>query len=213
MKTTVKSIIGSVAILTTLAVSSYGQEAKTTNLTETKKKSAGVAVAGEKKDELILVDGIRVSPSRQNALQGKEVPAKTSTQETLSIQRSKRFDFDDESTNAETKIKSTEEYNVLLIAVATALNQGSIVVDILDPKGVKQGTFTLVADEPSVVGGKTKYTGSVTGQIQKQFRYPMKGEWIIRATPTNAKGSVDIRIKQEFIPNLDYKELSAFEIR
>jgi hypothetical protein len=204
MKTTVKSIIGSVAILTTLAVSSYGQKAKIPVSTVHTIKSAGIAVAGEEKlpGNARFVEGIRVDPL--SVSQEKVTEGKISPQETLSIQRSRRFDFDDESTVAETKIKATDEYNALLIAVATSLNQGSIVVDILDPKGVKQGTFTLVADEPSVVGGKTKYTGSVAGQMQKQFRFPIKGEWIIRATPTTAKGFVDLRIEQRFIPNLDY---------
>ena len=213
MKTTVKSIIGSVAILTTLAVSSYGQKALKAESTVQIVKSAGIADAKDKKGQITFVDGIRVSPSTLSVSQEKVTTGKTSSQESLSIIRHRRFQFDDESTIAETKIKATDEFNTLLISIATGLDKGTIIVDILDPKGVKQGSYTLVADEPTVVGGKTKYSGSVNGQIQKQFRYPMKGEWIIRATPTNAKGSVNIMIEQKFVPNLEYYEMGLTEKR
>ena len=111
----------------------------------------------------------------------------------VSITRDRLLKFDNESKPSEVKINITND-NSLMFQVNSDFRQGTVVLEIIDPKGDKQCKYTLKTDEDVVIGDKTTTQESVHGSFSKMFRNPMKGDWIIRAIPTAASGNINIRI-------------------
>jgi hypothetical protein len=91
---------------------------------------------------------------------------------------------------------------LLIFRILCTVDKGSVVVEIIDPKGQKQGTCTVKSDDSVVLGENSTTQEHVTGEITKDFRYPLNGEWIIRSTPSSALGRVQMDIRQEYYRNL-----------
>ncbi|TSA32606.1 MAG: hypothetical protein D4R64_15820 [Porphyromonadaceae bacterium] len=117
----------------------------------------------------------------------------------IKVERRRTLDFKNESKKAEVKVNMTEEYNYLKIKIISQFNQGSVILEIVDPKGEKQGTYTAKSDEPVLIGDKTSTRESVNVEMEKTFNPPLKGEWIIRAIPASATGYISITITQQYI--------------
>lgn len=122
-----------------------------------------------------------------------------SDREQLKINRASSLRFDNESEKSEVKINMTADYNFLQIQIASNFESGKMTLELIDPKGEKRGSFNLITDDPIVVKGKnTTSREMVSGNLNKEFRNPLAGEWIIRAIPVDATGSINISITQEY---------------
>jgi len=124
-------------------------------------------------------------------------------QDEVKIKRSKLLFFKGESQKAEVKVKSTKEYNYLVLKLHCQLTEGNVTINIFDPEGKKQGTFTIKTDEPPVIGENTQSQQKVSGQMSKVFGKPLTGDWILKATPSSAVGNLSIDITQGFEPKID----------
>jgi hypothetical protein len=60
----------------------------------------------------------------------------------------------------------------------------------------------LKTDDTIVTGDKTSVVEEVSGDMQKDFVNPLKGEWIIRAIPVSAEGTINVMIRQESFPGI-----------
>ena len=120
----------------------------------------------------------------------------------VKIHKSRIIDFKNESKKSEVKVMMNEDYNFLQFRINCNLDKGNVVVEIIDPKGEKQGTCTVKSDDNVVLGENSTTQEHVTGEIIKDFRYPLNGEWIIRASPSSAMGRVQIGIDQQYYRNL-----------
>ncbi len=125
------------------------------------------------------------------------------SQEEVRIQKSKTLMFDGESKKAEVKVKSTSEYNYLRLSLACSLLEGDVTIEIINPKGEREGMFTVKSDKTTSIGNKTTVEETVNGTMHKTFSKPLHGDWIIRATPSGAKGKVNYNIAQGFEPRID----------
>jgi hypothetical protein len=124
-----------------------------------------------------------------------------SEREQLKITRASMLRFDNESEKSEVKINMTADYNLLQLQIVGNFESGKVTLELIDPKGEKRGSFNLKTDDPIVVKGKnTTSKDMVSGNLNKEFQNPLPGEWIIRAIPVNATGSINISITQEYQP-------------
>lgn len=170
-----------------------GQAIKAEKYDPKTKKTTGVAYYQMAGDTAIKeVVGYPVKDEMMNA-------------ESRTINRIKELVYENESSKSEIKISSSDEYNYIRINLMASVEAGTIAVEIVDPGGTKQGNFTVKADEGTITGSRTR-TGNnlVTGEMQKDFRIPAKGDWIIRALPASATGSLKVAISQRYISNIDY---------
>lgn len=134
-------------------------------------------------------------------------------QETVRLQKQTKLEFREESKKAELKIKFTDEYNILHVSMVCQLSSGSLVVYLIDPKGEEQGTFTVKAGDDVVMGDHTKIVQQVMGQMQKQIMNPLKGDWIVRAVPTNATCNLEVHSSLINEPKIEYVGLTQVSVK
>jgi hypothetical protein len=206
MKTSAR-IITTVILAAVFSIAGISQVSTTTGVA-VKAKSAKGAAKSNSGEAAIEVAGYPVAATETVRVQGLPL-----SKETVNVQKSRQFGFNEESTKTESKVTVGNEYNYLGLAINAELLKGTFLVEILDPKGVKQGSFSLVTEESTVKGSNTTFLERVMGNIMKEFRNPMKGDWIVRITPEKATGSVSISISQRFVENIDVIELNSFEKR
>jgi len=90
-----------------------------------------------------------------------------------------------ESKPKEVIVKVEKEIPVMFLTINGGIKSGSVSVEIYDPNGKKQGSFTIEndADENSEV---------TNGSINRSFKAPMKGKWKVRVDSNKAYGNVFI---------------------
>ena len=161
-------------------------------------KSTGEA----KPAKQISVAGYAIDPTEAGqpvTVQGFPIVVK----DQVSIQRKALLTFKGESKATEVKIKMTDEYNFLKIMISSSFRTGQIAVELLDPKGEKRGEYNLKSNELIITGDNTTIQEEVSGNMQKDFNNPLKGEWIIRAVPVAAEGTINVMIIQEYHPEME----------
>lgn len=124
-------------------------------------------------------------------------------QEEVQIKRTKSLEFDGESKKTEVIVKSTSEYNYLRLNLLCNLEDGDVTIEIIDPEGENQGSFTVKSDKTVTHGNKTIVKEYVSGSMSKAISLPMHGDWVIRAKPSAAKGVGQFNIMQGFEPKID----------
>lgn len=196
MKNSLRITLGVTAILFAVTGFSFGQTE--TKSSGTSKKVKEVNVTGVPAKSTGTIKKADVLEVHDVVVQGE--PKK----DPIALTRSIKVFYRSESKKSEYKISMTEDHNVLKISINSSFSEGVVVVEIIDPKGEKQGSYTLKRDESSVNGENTTSSEVVDGFITKLFRFPIKGEWIIRSLPTAATGNMDIEIRQSYtdsVPN------------
>ena len=215
MKKTAKIIAGFGTVLFILAGNGYGQETaktvegykiappKATKSTKATKAGKVARVTDYARpvgtSEAVTFTGYAIAPVAATAagaisVEGFALPEK----DQVSIQRKANLRFSGETKVSEAKIKMTGDYNYLMIALHGGLMSGSVTVEMIDPKGEIRGKFSLKTDDLVITGDKTSIQQMVNGDMQKDFRMPLSGEWIIRATGVTAEGVIDIVINQQY---------------
>jgi len=104
------------------------------------------------------------------------------------MERSNELFFKEESTISEVQISVTEEFNFLSLKIECRLKSGELLVEILNPKGEIKGNFTVINNNVVTKGKNTQSKETVVGHIEKQFRTPSTGNWLVRIKPKNATG-------------------------
>jgi len=132
-------------------------------------------------------------------------------QDEVKIRRTQKLHFDDESKKAEIKVEVTKEYNYVVFDIQSQLYKGEIKVEIFDPNGDKQGSFTVKADDGTVSGDNTRAESSVRGQMAKVFGKPLNGEWKIKADPASAIGDLVAFTTLGFEPRIDLIDLRTLK--
>jgi hypothetical protein len=194
MKKSMKMAVGIVSMLFTMTGFCFGQQEKDTKKTNSNSERV---VEGYPIIEKIKTEGKGITNS-QLVVAGYPVSEK----DPVKIQRSRTLTFKNESKKAEVKVNMTEEYNLISFRILSNIDKGSVVIEIIDPKGEKQGTCTVKSDDTIIAGENTWTEEHVIGEITKDFRYPLNGEWIIRVVPAAATGSVQIEIMQQYLSHL-----------
>jgi hypothetical protein len=154
--------------------------------------------AQEAETKVKTVEG---KPVSGNALTLLTVTGESSSNETVTTQRSTRLIFDGASSPSEVKVNITDDNNFLGIRISSEFYQGRFTLELIDPKGNKRGTYILKSDDAVVTGSHTESSESVNGSLAKDFINPEKGTWIIKAIPQSARGKMEVKIIQKSRPD------------
>jgi hypothetical protein len=125
-------------------------------------------------------------------------------QEYKKVDQSNTIVFDDASKISETYVNVSDDFNFLALNIECKLTAGSLSVELINPKGDVKGNFTIIVvsdrkNAQSEEGGN--------GQIEKNFRNPITGNWLIRFKPKNASGSAKIFSTLIYNQRVDILEL------
>jgi len=183
MKNSIKMLAGSVALLFALTTTCAGQ---------------------------VTTVGKTIKSTGEKVVTGK---ASESSQESISLEKNKELIFNEESIPSAVKFNVSTEYNYLRINISCSLASGIVAIELIDPTGKKQGIYTVKSEDNIVKGDKTQVGETAQGNMQKMFRNPLKGDWLITVAPIKAKGKVRININQQVNPRIDYIELTEVEVK
>jgi hypothetical protein len=101
----------------------------------------------------------------------------------------------------DTKVKDitlevNEKTTIFSLNVACKVKLGNLTIELYDPKGDKQGEFSIESqmDQKLPLNGDDKYEREIIeGNIQKEITNPIKGKWIIRLIPLKTYANVNIQ--------------------
>ncbi|GAB5399849.1 MAG: hypothetical protein Aureis2KO_14340 [Aureisphaera sp.] len=113
-----------------------------------------------------------------------------------SYQTSKSIDLEDSSKNESVKISVSEDLMCLNIGVSSNISSGTLTMEIYNPNGDKQGNYTVASEFNSSSSNGGKSTETVCGQINKTFKEPMKGDWVVKLKPKKVTGKIQIHSHQ-----------------
>lgn len=104
----------------------------------------------------------------------------------------RNIELEDSSDNEAIKLTVEDGTECFQVGVNSTIESGSLTMEIFDPKGDKQGNFSVESQlsSSSSSGGKKKEM--VCGQLNKTFKEPMAGEWTIRLKPKRVTGKISI---------------------
>lgn len=100
-----------------------------------------------------------------------------------------------DSKNRIVKIKVIHE-NTLFFNINCTINSGSVLIEVFDPKGQKEGELSLEHREKSAAKKGTRISGSTSGSLNKIINAPEKGEWEVKVKPKKSNGHIYISIGQ-----------------
>lgn len=125
--------------------------------------------------------------------QEKIVSSSMSSKTKIDLQRNIRFENDSKS--EEIVINIREKTKRFELMINSRVSKGKLTIDLYDPSGLKQGTFTLGTQLNS------EKHEIANGNIRKSLNEPQFGDWKVVLIPINSTG--DIRI-QTAISEDDY---------
>lgn len=104
----------------------------------------------------------------------------------------RNIELEDSSSNEVIKVAVADDANHLMIGVNSTITSGSLTMEIFDPKGNKQGNFSVESMMRSSSNSKGKNKETVCGQLNKSFKDPMKGDWTVKLKPKKVSGKIQI---------------------
>lgn len=93
------------------------------------------------------------------------------------------IELEDSSDNEAIKLEVEGNTECLQIGVNSTIKSGSLTMEIYDPKGDKQGNFSVESQISSNTSSGGKKKELVCGQLNKTIKEPMAGTWTIRLKP------------------------------
>ncbi|MDC8003602.1 hypothetical protein POV27_06035 [Aureisphaera galaxeae] len=108
----------------------------------------------------------------------------------------KSISLEDSSKNESVTISVTDEVKCLNIGVSSNISSGALTMEIYNPEGDKQGNFSVESELNSSSSNTGKSSETVCGQLNKTFKEPMKGDWVIKLKPKKVTGKVQIHSHQ-----------------
>ncbi|MEL6810002.1 MAG: hypothetical protein AAFP76_01560 [Bacteroidota bacterium] len=106
------------------------------------------------------------------------------------------IELDDSSNNESIKMEVDKDTKNLMISVNSLISSGSLTMEILDPKGDKQGNFSVESQLSSSTSSGGKNKEEVCGQLNKSFSEPMAGSWTIKLKPRKVTGKIQVSSHQ-----------------
>ncbi len=113
-----------------------------------------------------------------------------------SYQTSKSINLDNSSKNESVIIAVTEEVMCLNIGISSNISSGALTMEIYNPNGDKQGNFSVESELNSSSSNGGKSSETVCGQLNKTFKEPMKGDWVVKLKPKKVTGKIQIHSHQ-----------------
>jgi len=132
-------------------------------------------------------------------------------QDYTEMERSKILRFENESMQVEVEIKVSEEFNFLVIKIQGSFEKGETLIELFNPNGIKKGHFTIKTETNISKGKNTNITEMVSGKLEKHYRDPLKGDWLIRISPQKAVGYININSTLIYHPRINVLELDQIE--
>lgn len=112
-----------------------------------------------------------------------------------SSQTSRSIELDDSSKKETIKVEVSEGTKNFMIGVNSLISSGSLTMEIFDPKGNKQGNFSVESQfSDNAKSGNSKE--EVCGQLNRSFSEPMAGDWSIKLKPKSVTGKISIHSHQ-----------------
>lgn len=118
----------------------------------------------------------------------------TLAQERTSFNIHRNIDLKNESQTKEVKIEMNEKECRFNLRINSMVRGGEVTIEIYNPKGKKQGNFSVGCEIQSDHSQET-----VNGQISKLIENPELGDWKIKIIPKNAVGKVAIDFSQDLV--------------
>lgn len=124
------------------------------------------------------------------------------SQDMTSFNTNRVIFFKSDSEEKKLSIEVDDIYTNLKLSINATIQEGVLLIEILDPKGVKHGNFSIACQlgGKKITLGESKSGGlfddnnmeTVQGRILRMIKNPMKGNWVVKITPKNARGQVEI---------------------
>jgi hypothetical protein len=128
-------------------------------------------------------------------------------QEYSKLASEKSISFDNESESTKVEIGVEEKYSYLQFQIHCRLQAGAVKILLLNPKGVEKGEIAVKAENDNISKGKnTTVLEVVSGEMEKVFRDPLAGDWIVKVMPANAVGEIRIQSVRIYNPKSDLLE-------
>ena len=109
----------------------------------------------------------------------------------------RNIEFDQSSETQSVNIAVSEGNSQLCFGISSTLKSGDLTVEIYDPNGKDYGNFSIEGNNSA----SAKNKDMVCGQINKQIKDPMKGDWVVKLLPSQANGQIAIHTLQLGAPN------------
>jgi hypothetical protein len=121
----------------------------------------------------------------------------------IKLNRNIRLNGDSEK--EEVKVEVNEKTKLFFLKIRSDIRAGALTIEISDPNGEKKGNFSVGSQiNMSMKNRKEEDSKSETvhGEINKIFKEPLTGNWIIKIIPAKSHGIVRINTKQDFDTNM-----------
>ena len=96
------------------------------------------------------------------------------------------------SDNESITLQVEKDVECLQIGVNSTIKSGSLTMEIYDPKGNKQGNFSVESQISSSSASQGKKKELVCGQLNKTIKEPMAGAWQVKLFPKTVTGTINI---------------------
>lgn len=114
------------------------------------------------------------------------------TKACTSVNLSRNIEFDGTSEKQEVNIAVSEGNDKLCFGISSTLQSGDLTVEIYDPNGKDYGNFSIEGQSSS----SAKNKDMVCGQMNKEIKDPIQGNWLVKLIPSKAKGQIAINTMQ-----------------
>ena len=93
------------------------------------------------------------------------------------------------------KINVTKS-NTLFFNIGSTINSGNVFIQIINPKGHKEGELSLEYRKKSTSKKTTKFPGNISGSLNKIINAPETGEWVVKIKQKKSKGHIHVSVAQ-----------------
>ena len=117
--------------------------------------------------------------------QRNNVSAIRNSETKVELERTIRLEND--SGAEDVLIEISEKTRRLELMIVSKVRNGKVTIEIYDPKGIKQGSYTV----GTLLSSEKEET--VNGNIKKSLFEPQVGKWKIKIIPIDATGAIQIQ--------------------
>ena len=125
--------------------------------------------------------------------------------ESTLIKLNRNIRLNGDSEKEEVKVEVNEKTKLFILKIRSDIRAGALTIEISDPNGEKKGNFSVGSQLNMTIKnskGENSKKETVHGEINKIFKEPLTGNWIIKIIPSKSHGIVRINTKQDFDTNM-----------
>ena len=123
--------------------------------------------------------------------QNSQIATTLSGQPETMFNMTRMIELDKDSEKEEIIIDVKENTQKFRLSINSGIENGTLTIELYDPKNVKKGNFTIGTQL------KSSKRETVNGDINKSIKEPEVGQWKVMIIPKNVSGA--IQIKTSFI--------------